>query len=35
MTKPSGQNRTTAAVGSLVSTLQERAKELACLYAVE
>jgi pyruvate, water dikinase len=28
-------SRTTTAVGSLLSTLQERAKELACLYAVE
>ncbi len=28
-------SRTTRAVGSLLSTLQERAKELSCLYAVE
>ena len=35
MTTESRPSRTTRAVGSLLGTLQERAKELACLYAVE
>jgi pyruvate,water dikinase len=35
MTTDSRPSRTTRAVGSLLSTLQERAKELTCLYAVE
>ncbi|MCK9459832.1 MAG: nucleotidyltransferase domain-containing protein [Proteobacteria bacterium] len=35
MTNESRPSRTTRAVGSLLSTLQERAKGLSCLYAVE
>ena len=35
MNRDGKESRTTRAVGSLLSTLQERAKELACLYALE